>query len=387
MRLPSIPRLAALAALLLFGACERASVPAPTGDEAESALSRTLELTAEMFRTADLGFSEAGPGRLREVVPCYGEIAVDHSRRAPILPRIDGVIVEVRKHLGDPVEANEIVAVIESQSLATAIIAYVQSEEDLHFAQEELAREEQLFEKKLSSAEVHQAKRQALRKAQIAHAAALQPLSLLHFTEESLHAFVESPEAANLTRLEIRSPLAGVVTHCSQHRGEPVTADTEILRVTDLSEVWVDFHVPLEAADALEAGDRVAITSTFSEAPGEATVLFVSPLAAETSRRVAVRAALPNESGRWRPGTPVTAEVTASSQGVEISVPSAAVLDHGGGFIVFVQTGERSFEVRTVTVGHRSAELVEITHGLAAGEIVATTGAFQLEAEWSMHAE
>lgn len=376
-----------IAVALLLVACTRAPESETADETTGVSASRLLELDPEMFRTANLEFAEAGKGRLREMIPCYGEIAVDPSRRAPILPRIEGVVVDLEKQLGDAVEAGELLVIVESGALATAIIDYLQSEEDLDFAREELEREEQLFEKKLSSAEVHQAKRQALRKAQIAHAAALQPLNLLHYSEEMLHEFAEAPEDANLTRLEIRSPLAGVVTHCGAHRGEPVSADTEVLRVTDLSEVWVDFHVPLDAAGGLKAGDRVTVTNTFEGTPGEATVLFVSPLAEETSRRVAVRATLPNGAGSWRPGTPVTVEVLANEQEVELSIPSAAVLDHQGGFLVFVRKGEHGFEPRTVTVGYRDEELVEVTHGLSAGEVVATTNAFQLKAEWLIRAE
>jgi cobalt-zinc-cadmium efflux system membrane fusion protein len=375
------------AAACLSSACAP-DATAP-GDTKESGAGETrfLELSAEMLDKARLEYAAAAPGELRERIQSYGEIVVDRTAVAPILSRIRGVVVKVHKHVGDVAQEGDLLVEIESDALATAIIDYLNSEHDLEFAREALERERQLFEQKLSSAETFNAKQQALRKAEIAHAAALQPLNLLHFSEETLHAYADAPEDSDLTRLEIRSPLAGAITRCSVHQGESVEADTEIMRVTDLSSVWVEFRVPLEASFRLQIGESVPVRSSATGDVASASVQYLSPIAEKASRTVVVRATLDNREGGWRPGTPVVVDVVVSARPVAVGVPAAAVLDHAGGHLVFVRAGERRFEARTISVGERDEEGFEVLHGLAAGEEVVTTNAYLLKAEWLIQAE
>jgi len=274
--------------------------------------------------------------------------------------------------------------VIESQSLATSIVSYLQTERDMRFARAEYQREKELFDKKLASSESFFAKEQALSKAQIAHAAALQPLELLNFQEGQLHGYLDDPDAANLTHFEVRSPLAGVVTKKQLIKGESVSADQELFVVADLSEVWIDFQAPLGDAKFLTKGQMVTIAA---DERAEATVQYVAPLANQANRTVEARAAMPNTKGAWRPGAPVTVEFARGREQFPVTVPSAAVLDFEGGFVVFVQQSANTFELREVTRGRRDDARVVIEAGLKAGEKVASDGAWQLKAQWGMGEE
>ena len=58
----------------------------------------------------------AGPGVIRTTLTLPGEIALNQDRVADIVPRFNGIVREVRKHLGDDVRAGEVMAVIESNT-------------------------------------------------------------------------------------------------------------------------------------------------------------------------------------------------------------------------------------------------------------------------------
>jgi cobalt-zinc-cadmium efflux system membrane fusion protein len=61
----------------------------------------------------------AGPGKLERHVDLNGEIVIDPSRLAHIVPRFPGVVKEVRKKIGSLVKKGEVLAIIESnESLA-----------------------------------------------------------------------------------------------------------------------------------------------------------------------------------------------------------------------------------------------------------------------------
>jgi Cu(I)/Ag(I) efflux system membrane fusion protein len=74
------------------------------------------------------------------------------------------------------------------------------------------------------------------------------------------------------------------------------------------------------------------------------------------------------------------------AEGQGLSVPVAAVIDHGSRKIAFVETGPGMFDAVEVTVGPRCGDYYPVLRGLEAGQQVAAAGAFLLDAEmWLNH--
>ncbi len=63
---------------------------------------------------AGLKSEVAGPGIIRSTVTVTGRIALDPARSAQVRPRFNGIVREIRKTIGDPVQAGDVLAVIES---------------------------------------------------------------------------------------------------------------------------------------------------------------------------------------------------------------------------------------------------------------------------------
>jgi cobalt-zinc-cadmium efflux system membrane fusion protein len=60
----------------------------------------------------------AGPHIIRSTIPLRGKVLPSEHRIAHIIPRFSGIVREGRKHIGDPVQKGEVLAIIESnQSL------------------------------------------------------------------------------------------------------------------------------------------------------------------------------------------------------------------------------------------------------------------------------
>src|SRR3546814_18688020 len=62
-----------------------------------------------------------------------------------------------------------------------------------------------------------------------------------------------------MSRLEVRSPIAGRVTDREVTRGELVSADKEIFTIVDLSAVWVEIPVYAAELQLVREGPTVAI--------------------------------------------------------------------------------------------------------------------------------
>jgi hypothetical protein len=69
-----------------------------------------------------------------------------------------------------------------------------------------------------------------------------------------------------------------------------------------------------------------------------------------------------------------------------LTVPVTALLETGNRSVVWVETKENRFEMRSVEVGVRNERSVEILSGLREGEFVAATGGFLIDSESQLQA-
>ena len=84
-----------------------------------------LRLTPQQRERFGIAVRAAGPGSLRNEVRLPGEIVFNEDRVAHVVPRVPGIAVEVRKTLGDRVEAGETLAISDSAELASAKLDYI----------------------------------------------------------------------------------------------------------------------------------------------------------------------------------------------------------------------------------------------------------------------
>jgi membrane fusion protein, heavy metal efflux system len=84
-----------------------------------------IKLSEQQIAASGIEVEQMKPGTLsrRRFVP--GQITPSSDRIARVAVRLLGTVVELRKRLGDPVEKNEVVAVIESREVADAKSEYL----------------------------------------------------------------------------------------------------------------------------------------------------------------------------------------------------------------------------------------------------------------------
>lgn len=187
-------------------------------------------------------------------------------------------------------------------------------------------------------------------------------------------------------RLAITAPADAVVIEKPVVEGDRFEAGQTILRLADLSSVWVIAEVPVTQA----AGLRVGLSAHFQtpSLPGETRdgrVDFLPPLVDTASRSVAVRVVLPNPDGLLRPGLYGQLRIEGPGD-IATVVPGAAVIDSGTRQIVLVQLAEGRFEPREVHLGRRVGDRVVVLGGLAEGETVVVSGNFLIDAESNLNA-
>ena len=79
-----------------------------------------IKLTPEQIESAGIGLAQVDSASIREILPLYGEVVTNAERVQSVTARFDGVITQVTKRLGDPVQEGETLAKVESnESLKT----------------------------------------------------------------------------------------------------------------------------------------------------------------------------------------------------------------------------------------------------------------------------
>jgi cobalt-zinc-cadmium efflux system membrane fusion protein len=340
---------------------------------------RRVLLTDNQIQQLGIEIAVAQGGRLLRHLTLPGTIVLNTDRLVHIVPRIPGVVRDVRKHLGDSVRAGDILAVIDSRELADAKAAYLAASARVALAEETFARKKDLWENKISAIQDYLTAKQSMAEARLELRAARHKLSALGISEASLQQLASQPDTP-LTRYEIVAPSAGTVIEKHLTVGEFLKDDTEAFLVADLSTVWVHLNVTSTDLPLIRTGQRATITAGSLMPAATSTISYIGPLVSEETRTVLTRVVLPNPDGRWRPGLFVTALVAVDETVVPVLVPKTALQMLDGQPSIFVQTSE-GFVPRLVMLGQSNETHVEITAGLQPGEPYASTQTFLLKAE------
>lgn len=99
---------------------DQAHAHAHDDDHAESdADGEAKVFTVAEFAAHGVTLGTAGPGEIDLGVQLPGEVRPNGDRIAHVAPRFPGIVREVRKHVGDRIRVGDVLAVIESENLAS----------------------------------------------------------------------------------------------------------------------------------------------------------------------------------------------------------------------------------------------------------------------------
>ncbi len=223
-----------------------------------------------------------------------------------------------------------------------------------------------------------------LRNAESELAAIRQKLLLFGMSADRIGALRSASQISS--DIAISAPSAGTITTRTANSGVVVDGNTELMRVTDLSNVWVVAQVFEQQMSRITTGSGASVTAdAFPDRLFRGQVAYVDPRIEESTRTAQVRIELPNPDRSLKLGMYVRVAfgATGDAERTMPVVPASAVQKIGGRDVVFVATADRSkFEVRPVRLGPGSNGRYAVLEGLQVGDRIVTDGSFLLRAEW-----
>lgn len=290
--------------------------------------------------------------RLVREIRAVGDVVYDETRVSDITLKYDGWVGDLRvDYVGAPVERGQVLFGIYSPELFSAQQEYLETRQRLS----RRGPDDSLLK------------------------AARQRLMLWDIAPAQVRAIERRGEP--IKYLPIHSPATGTVVAKQVVEGSAVEKGQVLMRIADLSTVWVDAQVYDSELPLMHAGMSAEVTLPYlPDARYEAKVGYVYPTLQGETRTGRIRLSLPNPDGRLKPDMYAQVRLQADL-GECLAVPESAVLFSGDKRVVFVDLGDGRLQPRYVETGQRTEDYIEITSGLETGETVVTSGNFLIDAE------
>jgi membrane fusion protein (multidrug efflux system) len=172
----------------------------------------------------------------------------------------------------------------------------------------------------------------------------------------------------------IRAPFDGVLSLRTVSPGTVVTSGSPIATISDISAIKLDFTVQENFLSALKPGQVIeAKTAAYPNQSFFGTIDNISPLVDPLSRSLTVRAKLPNDGRKLRPGMLMSVRIVSETR-TGLAVPETALVAQGDQNFVFVVDKEGIARRTAIVIGLRSKGMVEVKSGISLGAKIVADG-------------
>lgn len=183
-------------------------------------------------------------------------------------------------------------------------------------------------------------------------------------------------------RITFNAPISGTILDRHAFTGDSVEPDSHLLKVADLSSLYVVARIYEGQIAEVQVGQKVRM-----RAEAYPDIVFTGTVEGNLAqldpgtRTLGVRVRVANPERKLLPNMRATLAIVTAEADSVITVPLSAVLGEAGNLFVFVQDEKDPHAyVRTpVVVGQRDDRYVEIVEGVLPGANVVTVGNYQLQ--------
>lgn len=183
--------------------------------------------------------------------------------------------------------------------------------------------------------------------------------------------------AVGADRVPVVALADGTVDEVLAHVGDPVSADTPLLRLSDHKKLIAEARVPQSVVAKLVARKTRASFTPEGGVERELTLDSLAPVADAQAGVVIARFRPDNADGSLAAGRRAAFRLILEEKDYPVTVPGDAVQGDGGDLYVFVEEKTGIYEKHPVIVIDRDDRRVAVT-GPDAGERVVSQGAYSL---------
>ncbi|GAA4892390.1 efflux RND transporter periplasmic adaptor subunit [Ferrimonas pelagia] len=296
-------------------------------------------------------------------------------------PLVRTVLVEPQAW-GQPLESLGTVYANEQVMLANRVNGFIEQvhvepgqkvvPEQLLFSLERAQEQARLVEAQvqLDDAQRQLAELSRLAKRQAVSASALQAQQAL---VEQSKAQLDAAQAT-LNNFRVHAPFGGVIGLESISPGQYFRRGFDVLSLTNLDSLYVDFTLPSKYLGQIQFGQSLALSfDAYPEQVVTTEIALIDPVVDAHSRNVRIRTHLANPDHRLRPGMLARVKLLADEREA-ITVPTSSLFYRGAQAFVFVVEREQTARQVAVETGQVIGTTTAIVSGLDPTQWVVSEG-------------
>ncbi len=342
-----------------------------------------------------LGVEKVVEAPFRTTIATDGKVAIDEDNTTPVFTPYAGRVMKLFAKPGQQVEKGKPLFTVEASDMVqgqndflTAAANLNKAKRALDIAAIQLKRARELVisnaiaKRDLEQAEIaHVAAVNDLKSGEVALEAARNRLRILGKVDSEIQAF-EKGGARISAETTVLAPISGTVVQRKVGPGQFVAgaSNDPVFVIGDLSNVWLIANV--RETDATKIGVDQPIEFTILAQPGKiyrTKISYVSASVNPDTHRLQVRAEIGNPEGQLRPEMFANVSIATGAEQRSAAVPRNAVIYEGDSARVWIDRGDRTIELRLITLGISSGALVQVVKGLQVGDKIIARGSLFID--------
>lgn len=361
-------------ALIGYSSCSRKTQEETEQTNSDSVL--VVVLTHEQLQYAEIETGTISKELVSDVVECNGSVEADPNNQAMVSVPLRGYIKKILVHIGDYVQKNELLAILEHPEYIKLQQEYLEVKSQYEYYKEDFKRQGELTLENATSLKIMQQAQNEFNKTEARFFALKKQLQLLGINPDSLTVYTMTSEIA------LRSPISGYITDVNGQIGKLCAEENPVFSVVGTQNTIL--HLKVYEKDALQISTGQLIEFSLISQPDHnyRAKIRAATRSIDEYNTINLHAAILDASKDIFPGMYVSARILVSADSV-YSLPSEAIVNSEGTNYIFRKTDSLHFEPISVSIGRNYNNRYEIVNPvpvLMDSEIV-ISGAYYLFSE------
>jgi membrane fusion protein, heavy metal efflux system len=321
------------------------------------------------------------------LMPMAGELTApakvlpNQNLEAQVGSLVQGRVHRVFANIGDVITAGQVLMSVEGLDVGAIKADYFKAKAAYDYTATAYERQKKLYEEKAGSQKALLENQAEYEKALAEYTAEDKKIHSVGLTDDDVANGKDGREHTSGT-LPVKSHISGLVVERNVIVGQHVDATTNAFKVIDTRTVWVDGQIYEKDLARIERKTKaVFTTSTYHNEVFSGRIINIGQIVDEQSRTITIRAEFSNPRNKLKPHMFGELKIPLEGNDEALLIPEESLTREADQSYVFVQTGDTTFEKRTVVTGSTVNAMIEIKMGLKENEKIAVKGVYYLKGD------